>query len=115
MNLSILEYKHRKTMPHSFEDRLPEETDEQTVPLNEDDEEELEELEQDPDETESDLDDENHMTIRAKWILDGCKNLDEIIQRLEDEISYYKELKERGWQLTGTVDDDYGFMRRQTN
>lgn len=60
----------------------------------------------------SDWDDENQMVIRAKWILDSCNTIEEIIDRLREEIRYYETLKNQGWDLTGPVDDDYGYMRK---
>ena len=60
----------------------------------------------------SDWDDENHMTVRAKWILDSCASIDDIIERLRQEIRYYESLKQTGWELTAPIDDDYGFMRK---
>lgn len=61
---------------------------------------------------ESDWDDENHSIIRAKWVIDGAKNLDEVIEKYLEEIEFIKRLKADGWELTDAVDDDYGYMKR---
>lgn len=48
--------------------------------------------------------------VRAKWMFDGAKTLDEIIDRLRDAIVHYEMLKQQGWQLLSPVDDDYGWI-----
>ena len=67
-------------------------------------------------ETESDIlsdsESEDDEIIRAKWMFDGCSTLDAIIKRLQEHIVYIEELKSEGWQLTGPVEDDYGFMKK---
>jgi hypothetical protein len=57
-----------------------------------------------------DMDVENTLTVRAKWILDGASSIDEVIAKLEGEIEYYKRMKADRWELTGTIDDDWGFL-----
>lgn len=57
-------------------------------------------------------DDENEEIIRAKWIFDGAKTLDEVIDRLKDQIEIIKKMKEDGWELVGEVTDDYGIIRK---
>ncbi len=57
-----------------------------------------------------DVDMENTLTVRAKWILDGASTIDEIIDKLENEIKYYRGLKADGWEVDGRVDDDWGFL-----
>lgn len=57
-----------------------------------------------------DVDMENTLTVRAKWILDGASSIDEIIGKLENEIKYYQHLKTEGWEVDGKVDDDWGFL-----
>lgn len=63
-------------------------------------------------EEESDWDDENHSTIRAKWQMDGAKTLDECIEYLKCFIDYIEELKKQGWYLTEPVRDDWGHIKR---
>lgn len=50
--------------------------------------------------------------IRAKWIFDGCKTLDEIVERLEGQIERFKQLKANGWELMHEIDDDYGYIKQ---
>jgi len=57
--------------------------------------------------------DEDHITIRAKWAMDGATSLDEAVQMLEDFKQYLIGLKNDGYELEGEVDDDYGFCRRK--
>ena len=61
----------------------------------------------------SDYDEENNMTLRAKWMLDGCRTLYEVVKRLEEEVDYIKELSKDGWELTGAIEDDWGFLKRE--
>jgi len=63
-------------------------------------------------ESESESESEDDEIIRAKWMFDGCATLDAIIKRLQEHIVYIEELKSEGWQLTGPVEDDYGFMKK---
>lgn len=65
-------------------------------------------------ETEADYDDENNAIIRAKWRIDGSNNLDECIVKLQQFIQCLKNLKEAGWELKQPVDDDYGYIRRNS-
>ena len=50
--------------------------------------------------------------VRGKWQLDGCKSLDDVITRLNDLIEYYTKLKNEGWELIETINDDWGHMRK---
>ncbi len=61
------------------------------------------------------FDEENNMTLRAKWTMDKAKTLDECIEKLQGFIEYIKQLKEEGWELTQPVDDDWGFIRRNSH
>ena len=49
--------------------------------------------------------------IRAKWMLDGCCTLAEVIEALRSKIREVEEARRKGWELTGRIEDDYGFMR----
>lgn len=83
--------------------------------LSESESEEAEEGEDEGEEDEGEEgedDDEDDEIIRAKWMFDGCATLDAIIKRLQEHIVYIEELKSEGWQLTGPVEDDYGFMKK---
>lgn len=52
--------------------------------------------------------------IRAKWSIDGASTLDEAVEKLHEFIAYLKSLKEEGWELRDTIDDDYGFLKKIT-
>lgn len=57
-------------------------------------------------------DDEHQKVVRFKWMGDGCASVDQIIERLHQEISYYTQLKYEGWELRGPIQDDWGFMHK---
>jgi hypothetical protein len=63
----------------------------------------------------SDYDEDNNMTLRAKWMLDGCRTLYEVVQRLQEEVEYIKQLHQDGWELTSAIEDDWGFLKRLKN
>lgn len=63
-------------------------------------------------ETEDLSEDHDEVTLRAKWCIDGANNLDEVIQKLHDFIAYVQGLKDEGYELIDTVNDDYGFCRK---
>jgi hypothetical protein len=46
--------------------------------------------------------------IRAKWMLDGCSTMDEIIETLKANVQHYEKLKEEGYVVEDPVGDDYG-------
>jgi len=72
--------------------------------------------EEDITETESEDDEwneDNNMTLRAKWALDGASSIDECIEKLNHFIEYLKRIKEEGWELIDPVNDDYGFLRKK--
>ena len=58
--------------------------------------------------------DDGNSIIRGKWCLDGCRTLQEVIDKLRRDAAAYEELRDAGWELTQQVDDDYGFMRLRT-
>lgn len=64
-------------------------------------------------EREEEEEEEEPYIIRAKWSLDGCATIDEIIERLKQQIEEYKQLKEEGWELKEKIDDDYGFLSKK--
>jgi hypothetical protein len=55
---------------------------------------------------------EDDIIIKCKWAIDGSSTLDEAIKMLHAYIEYLKELKANGYELTGPVEDDYGFLRK---
>jgi hypothetical protein len=71
------------------------------------------ELGAESEESQEEEDDEDYEIIRAKWMFDGASTLDEVIAKLERHIEYIKSLKEEGYELTNTIDDDYGFIRQR--
>lgn len=52
-------------------------------------------------------------SIRAKWAMDGATTLSEAAGKLRELAHQLELLEQEGWQLTGPVEDDYGFIRRQ--
>lgn len=64
-------------------------------------------------ELQTDSDDDFDSTVlRGKWMFDGANNLDEVIEKLNRFIQNIQQLKIDGWELIGTIDDDYGIMRK---
>jgi len=70
------------------------------------DEEESEEDEEDDEE----VDDEHSCVLRGKWIYDGSNTIDNMIEALQREIALLTDLKNDGWELANTVDDDHAFL-----
>ena len=67
-------------------------------------------------EAESELSEEEHICIRAKWTIDGSATIDEAIDKLNNFMEYLKELKNEGWTLREPINDDYGFLyKTETN
>lgn len=62
---------------------------------------------------EEELDDENKSILRGKWLYDGSKTIDDMIECLEKEIKFLADLKNDGWFLTDEVVDDYAFIQRK--
>lgn len=58
-------------------------------------------------------DESNQDTIRAKWSMDGASTLDEAAAKLEGYAASLRAMAADGWELTGTIDDDYGFIARK--
>ena len=44
---------------------------------------------------------------RFKWICADCKNIDDIIKRLEDVTVDFKKMKKKGYTIGGSIEDDY--------
>lgn len=55
---------------------------------------------------------ENEICLRAKWMFDGAGTIDECIELCKAQIKYLQELKDEGWELTDSVHDDYGYLRK---
>lgn len=64
-----------------------------------DDYEEIEEIEE--------------ISIRGKWMFDGAETIDEMIHQLDQFKEYLLSLKNDNFELTGPIEDDYGFLQRK--
>ncbi|PRW45085.1 hypothetical protein C2E21_6404 [Chlorella sorokiniana] len=69
----------------------------------------LEEASEDEDEWDPNRED----ILRAKWILDGCSSLAQCRERLGEQIVWLQQLEDEGWELQGTVEEDYGTLWRE--
>jgi len=56
---------------------------------------------------------EGVVTIRGKWMLDGCETLEGVVERLEEEKQLYLRLIADGWKMCEPVEDDYGGMAKE--
>ncbi|KAK9814584.1 hypothetical protein WJX72_008210 [[Myrmecia] bisecta] len=52
------------------------------------------------------------LLVRLKWMCDDCRNIDEIIARLEEEVEWYKQRKREGYQLQAFIRDDFGWLTK---
>jgi hypothetical protein len=50
------------------------------------------------------------LTIRAKWLLDGCKTLTDAANALEIYAALLRSMEAAGLQLDDEIHDDYGFV-----
>ena len=57
---------------------------------------------------------ENTVTIRAKWSYDGAKTIDEIIERLHEQIEHFTQMKAEGWELISEIQDDWGHAKQRS-
>jgi len=67
---------------------------------------------QPPNESDSESSEDNSITIRGKWQMDGAKTIDEAIVKLHEFIDYLREKKNEGWELREEINDDWGFLVR---
>lgn len=67
------------------------------------------------DEEMEEIEDEDEITIRGKWIFDGSETIDDMIKQLDGVKKYLIDLKNDNFELINTIDDDYGFLRRKEN
>ena len=65
-----------------------------------------------PNLVDDDSDNDALVPIRAKWMLDGCQTLDQVIERLQVQIVAMQQLKRDGYDLSAPVEDDYGHLVR---
>lgn len=62
-----------------------------------------------------DFEEDNDLLIRAKWIMDGSTTLEEAIKNVKEFASYLEGLAKEGWELSGEITDDYGFLEQKTS
>ena len=53
---------------------------------------------------------EHMITYRAKWMVDGCSTISEMIDRFKAEIKDLEDKLATGWKLEETIGDDYGSL-----
>ncbi len=56
-----------------------------------------------------DLENESSFVIRGKWILDGADNLEEAADMARTYADFLDELRLKGYELRGSIEDDYGY------
>ncbi len=61
----------------------------------------------------AEYDAEDEEIIRMKWIADGSRTLDDVIEKLREQIKFIEGLKEEGWELVRVMVDDYGFIKQK--
>lgn len=49
-------------------------------------------------------------TYRAKWLLDNCTSIADMIDRLHEEAGRLAKLQSDGWKLEDEILDDYGWL-----
>jgi hypothetical protein len=76
-----------------------------------DDDVELDDDELFADDEESE-DEESDDVIRARWVMDGARTLEQAARKLEAFAQELRELEESGWQLTSPVENDHGVIRQ---
>lgn len=55
---------------------------------------------------------DSELVIRAKWSIDGATSLEDAAVKAGEFAAYLRELAGEGYELTGPVNDDYGFARK---
>jgi len=58
------------------------------------------------------FEDRDEMVIHIRWIADGSKTLVETAESLEKYAEFLRNLEREGWVLTGTIENDIGFLRK---
>ena len=48
-------------------------------------------------------------THRSKWLYDGCTTIDEMLERLSDEISHLEDIRELGAKVEEVEPEDKGY------
>jgi hypothetical protein len=44
---------------------------------------------------------------RFKWMCAGCDTIDDVIETLEGQAQYFKDLRDKGYTVDGEIPDDY--------
>jgi len=63
------------------------------------------------DDEESD-DDGSDDVVRARWVMDGARTLEQAARKLEAFAQELRELEDSGWQLTAPIENDHGVIRQ---
>jgi hypothetical protein len=58
------------------------------------------------------LDDMGPVVIQGRWSLDGARSLQDAVEMAKEQVNYFEQLIEMGYELEGIVDDDYGVARK---
>lgn len=53
---------------------------------------------------------QTHEFVRGKWLFDGAQSIDDMIDRLLDEVERLRRFKRAGYRLVGEVRDDHGAL-----
>ena len=48
--------------------------------------------------------------VRGKFVYDGCKTIDEMVDSLVEEINLLRQMRDAGIVLREEVEDDYAFV-----
>ena len=80
-------------------------------PHSDDDFEDDDEVENEEDEVErAQVRFECMETYRAKWLLDNCESITDMIDRLRQEADQLVTKRNEGWKLEDVILDDYGYL-----
>lgn len=63
-------------------------------------------------ECDSNDDDDDEVVLRAKWMFDGAKTIDDCIEKCNGFVEWLNKMKHDGWELKDAVNDDWGFLER---
>lgn len=50
--------------------------------------------------------------IRGRWVFEGAETMADVVRMLREEADKLAEWADKGWELRGPVEDDYGILRR---
>ena len=66
-------------------------------------------------ESDDEFDEESTCILRGKWVYDGSKTIDEMINALQKEIDLLSDLKSDGWTLVKEVHDDHAYLVKEAD